>query len=108
MYEYLDRIYAYALYEIAEEKGRVEEYVGELRMICHLIENDKDFMEVIKHTQISTKQKKDTFINIFKGNIDEDLLRGCIQTEFINSIWYSSFIFYRMFIIKVFCRKGTL
>lgn len=74
MYEYLDRRYAYALYEIAEEKGRIEEYIGELRMVCNLIENDKEFVEVIKHPQISTKNKKNTFINIFKGNIDEDLL----------------------------------
>lgn len=74
MYEYLDRRYAYALYEIAEEKGRIEEYIGELRMVCDLIENNKDFIEVIKHPQISTKEKKDTFINIFKGSINEDLL----------------------------------
>ena len=44
MYEYLDRRYAYALYEIAEEKGRIEEYIGELRMVCDLIENNKDFI----------------------------------------------------------------
>ena len=33
-----------------------------------------DFLEVIKHPQIGTKQKKKTFINIFKGKIDEELL----------------------------------
>ena len=38
------------------------------------IENNNDFLEVIKHPQIGTKQKKKTFINIFKGNIDEELL----------------------------------
>lgn len=74
MYEYLDRRYALALYEVAEEKGKVQQYLQDLRQICNLIETNKDFYEVIKHPQISTKKKKRTFINIFKGHIDEELL----------------------------------
>ena len=76
MYEYLDRRYALALYEVAEQKGKVDEYLGDLREICELIENNKDFFEVIKHPQIGTKQKKKTFINIFKGKIDEEIGRA--------------------------------
>ena len=68
MFEYLDRRYALALYEVAEEKGKVQEYLNDLREICDLIDNNKDFYEVVKHPQISTKQKKKTFINIFKAN----------------------------------------
>lgn len=74
MYEYLDRRYALALYEVAEEKGKVEEYLKDLREICDLIDNNEGFYNVIKHPQIGTKQKKKTFINIFKGKIDEELL----------------------------------
>ena len=74
MYEYLDRRYALALYEVAKEKDKVDEYINDLREICDLIENNKDFYEVVKHPQISTKNKKRTFINIFKGHIDEELL----------------------------------
>ncbi|MDD6796412.1 MAG: F0F1 ATP synthase subunit delta, partial [Clostridiaceae bacterium] len=73
MYEYLDKRYALALYEVAEEKGKVDEYLKDLRAICKLIDDNRDFQEVIKHPQISTKKKKDTFISIFKGNIDDDL-----------------------------------
>lgn len=74
MYEYLDKRYALALYEVAEEKGKVEEYLNDLREICNIIETNKDFYEVIKHPQINTRKKKQTFINIFKGQIDEELL----------------------------------
>lgn len=74
MYEYLDRRYALALYQVGEEKGKVEEYLHDLREICDLIENNSDFYEVIKHPQISTSKKKSTFVNIFKGKIDEELL----------------------------------
>ncbi|WP_315081641.1 F0F1 ATP synthase subunit delta [uncultured Clostridium sp.] len=74
MYEYLDRRYALALYQVAEKKGKVDEYLQDLREICELIENNHEFYEVIRHPQISTKKKKKTFINIFKNKIDEELL----------------------------------
>lgn len=74
MYEYLDRRYALALYEVAEKTGKVEEYLKDLRQICEVIDNNREFHEVIKHPQIGTKRKKHTFINIFKGHIDEELL----------------------------------
>lgn len=74
MYEYLDRRYALALYQVAEGQGKVEEYLQDLREICDLIDSNKDFYEVIKHPQISTKKKKQTFVDIFKGKIDDELL----------------------------------
>ncbi|MBE6062244.1 MAG: F0F1 ATP synthase subunit delta [Clostridium butyricum] len=74
MYEYLDRRYALALYEVAEEKGKVDKFLQDLREICDIIDNNKDFYDVIKHPQINTRKKKQTFINIFKGKIDEELL----------------------------------
>lgn len=74
MYEYLDRRYALALYKVAEEKNKVEEYLEDLRKICDIIDNNKEFYEVIKYPQISTKQKKKIFNDVFKGKIDEELL----------------------------------
>lgn len=74
MYEYLDRRYAMALYETAEEKGKVEQYINDLKFIENSMKDNTDFYEVVKHPQVATKQKKDIFINIFKGKIDEELL----------------------------------
>ena len=37
MFEYLDRRYALALYEVAEEKGKVQEYLNDLREIYYLV-----------------------------------------------------------------------
>jgi F-type H+-transporting ATPase subunit delta len=74
MYEYLDKRYALALYTVAEEKGKVEEYLNDLREIVSLMNNDANFMKLIKQPFVSTSEKKKIFINIFKGKIDEDLL----------------------------------
>lgn len=59
MYEYLDRRYALALYEVAEEKGKVQQYLNDLYEICNIIETNKDFYEVIKHPQISNEKEKE-------------------------------------------------
>ena len=74
MYEYLDKRYAIALYEVAEENGTVDEYIENLKIICDLMDNDKSFYEFIKNPQVGTRNKKRAFINIFKNKIDEDLL----------------------------------
>jgi len=74
MYEYLDRRYALAIYEVAEKNGKVDEYLNDLRSICDLIENNEDFQLVIKHPQVNTTKKKQLFTDIFKGKIDNDLL----------------------------------
>lgn len=74
MYEYLDKRYALALFKVAESKGKVEEYLQDLREIVDFIENDKDFQKVIKHPQIGTGQKKQIFTTIFKDKVDDELL----------------------------------
>ena len=67
MYEYLDRRYALALYEIIERKGNIDKYIQELKDVNKLLEDNEELKEVIKHPQISTKEKKKTFTSIFKG-----------------------------------------
>ena len=74
MYEYLYKRYALALYEVAEDKGKVEEYLNDLREIVSLMKNDIDFLSVIKHPKVSSLKKKEMFTNIFKDKIDDGLL----------------------------------
>ena len=53
MYEYLDKRYAEALYEVAEENGKVDEYIENLNVICDLISSDKKFYAFItRHMEV--------------------------------------------------------
>jgi len=88
MYEYLDRRYALALYEIAEKRDKVDEYLKDLKEICDLIEDNGDFHEVIKHPQINTTKKKQLFVDVFKGKIDDELLSFLIILIEKNRILY--------------------
>jgi F-type H+-transporting ATPase subunit delta len=74
MYEYLDRRYALALYDIAERKGKVDEYIENIREIVELMEGNSELYNLLKRPQISTSKKKKTFETIFRGRIDDELL----------------------------------
>ncbi|MDF2503795.1 F0F1 ATP synthase subunit delta [Clostridium sp.] len=74
MYEYLDRRYAAALYKIASAKNKTKEYIEDLKQINEFINKNKELNQVINNPKISTSKKKEVFINIFKGNIDAELL----------------------------------
>ncbi|PJI09154.1 MULTISPECIES: F0F1 ATP synthase subunit delta [Clostridium] len=74
MYEFLDRRYALALYEVGEENQKLDEYISDFTQIAKLIKTNESIMQVTKHPQISTSGKKKIFMEIFKGKIDEKLL----------------------------------
>ncbi|MDP4088879.1 MAG: F0F1 ATP synthase subunit delta [Bacillota bacterium] len=74
MYEYLDRRYASALYEVAENRGRVKEYLETLKQISEIICINEGIFEILKSPNISTQKKKKIFIELFKGKIDSELL----------------------------------
>ncbi|MHC6181264.1 F0F1 ATP synthase subunit delta [Clostridium sp. JNZ X4-2] len=74
MYEYLDKRYALALYEIAEGKGKVKEYLEELQQVVDIIDKDTKFLEIIRHPEVSTFEKKRMFMEIFKNRVSEDIL----------------------------------
>ena len=73
MYEYLNRRYALALYEIAEGKGKVKEYLDELEQVVNAINKDTEFLKIMEYPEISTADKKKMFTEIFKGKINEDI-----------------------------------
>lgn len=73
-HEYLHRRYALALYEVAEEKGKQEEYLSELSEFIKIIEENEELLQVIKHPDLSTFNKKEMLENIFKGKIENDIL----------------------------------
>lgn len=74
MYEHLDRRYALAIYQLAEEKGKVLEYISEIKQVVELIKANEEFQSIIKHPQISTVRKKEIFTKVFKERLSEDVL----------------------------------
>lgn len=74
MYEFLDRRYALALYQVAEEKGKVDQFLDELKQVVGIIKGDDNFKLLIEHPQVSTSNKKKLFEDLFKNKIDDGVL----------------------------------
>lgn len=80
MFEYLDRRYALAYYQVADEKGKVDQYLQEFRELVDLIVTNADIIQLINNPQISTSRKQELIKDIFKGKVNDDLI------SFINII----------------------
>ncbi|WP_234122314.1 F0F1 ATP synthase subunit delta [Clostridium hydrogenum] len=74
MYEYLDRRYALALYEVGAEKNKVDQYIKDFSEIVDLINANNDIQQIINHPKISTSGKKKMFMDIFQGKVDKEML----------------------------------
>ena len=56
MYEFLDKRYAQALYEVAKSKGKVDKYISDLEAIVKTIDSNQEFKDLIKHPEFTTKE----------------------------------------------------
>lgn len=74
MYEYLAKRYALALYEVADTKNKVDEYIDDLKQIQTLIKGNDDLKNVINNPEISTSQKIKIFKTIFEERIEKDIV----------------------------------
>ena len=74
MFEYLDRRYALAYYQVADEKGKIKQYLQEFRELVDLIITNTDIIQLINNPQISTSKKQGLINDIFKDKVNDDLI----------------------------------
>ncbi|MDU4892767.1 MAG: F0F1 ATP synthase subunit delta [Clostridium sp.] len=74
MYEFLDRRYAFALYKACSEVGNTDLVLEELGEIVDELEANEGLRKIIKNPQINRYNKKRIFIEMFDGDIEDELL----------------------------------
>jgi ATP synthase F1 delta subunit len=74
MYEFLDRRYALALYEMCKEADNVETVLEELGEVVEEMDNNEGLKKIIRNPQINKHNKKRIFEELFKGKIEDELL----------------------------------
>ncbi|MGN9162478.1 F0F1 ATP synthase subunit delta [Clostridium sulfidigenes] len=74
MYEFLDRRYALALYEMCKEAGNIETVLQELGEVVEEMDNNEGLIKIIRNPQINKHNKKRIFEELFKGKIEDELL----------------------------------
>ena len=74
MAELISGRYAEALFELALEKDCVDRYFEDVRLVYDCVKDDKEFLTVLKHPQISGEEKLKVLTEAFGGKISDDIM----------------------------------
>ena len=66
--------YGEALFELAAENGREEEFLGEVETLKKLLEENPDFGRLMNHPKILKEEKLKVLEEVFSGRISKELL----------------------------------
>lgn len=65
--------YADALFQLATEKNKAENLVGELQLVNEVFKSDKKILDFLNHPRVSVQDKTKLIDEAFKGN-DKDVV----------------------------------
>lgn len=74
MAELVSKIYSQALFEVALENDKLDEFVEEMNLIASSCKDYPKFYEILKTPKINVKEKKKVVSQIFKGKISQELI----------------------------------
>lgn len=66
--------YAKAIYEIAEEKNKIEKLYEELSLVMEVYETDSDFKNYIDHPLVKKAEKNNFILKLFSDKFEENTL----------------------------------
>lgn len=70
----IDKVYARALYQVAQEMNKEEQILSEAKEVAAIIKSEEGFRKFIDSPIISAQEKKDALGKIFNEQISEELM----------------------------------
>lgn len=74
MEELVGRRYAQALFEVAVETEKLEEFKDEIIVVSQAFQNEPRLNTIIQHPKVNRKEKKEIIDAIFKGRVSDEIL----------------------------------
>jgi F-type H+-transporting ATPase subunit delta len=74
MAKLVSNVYGDALFELAVEQDKLDDYLAEVQCISQVLQENPDFCQVMNHPKITKEEKTQTVEAIFKGHISDELL----------------------------------
>ena len=74
MAKQVETVYGDALFELAMEADRVDDLYEEVRLMIEVLDENRDFVAMMTHPQISQEEKLATVEAIFKGKISDEII----------------------------------
>ncbi len=66
--------YANALFDLALESSKLDVFEEEIKLVLDTMKNDKEFLLVLNHPQISGGEKMSILENAFKGKVSDEIM----------------------------------
>jgi F-type H+-transporting ATPase subunit delta len=66
--------YSKALFELALKDNSIDELENDALLICSLFKENPDYIKVLNHPQITSKEKLISLETIFKGNVSDTII----------------------------------
>ena len=74
MAKLVSKTYGEALFELAVEEGKEDEFLLEITKLKELLSENPDFSKLMNHPKILKEEKLNVVDTVFKGRISEELL----------------------------------
>lgn len=71
----LNRVYARALFEMAEEQGALDEAADEMDQLADLLRHDASLRRLLTSRSLSTAERAESIERVFKGRVSDVLYR---------------------------------
>lgn len=66
-------VYGNALFEVAEEENRIDDYLAEAECIMTALEENPELVRMMTHPEISEEEKDGVLKTIFKGRVSDEI-----------------------------------
>lgn len=74
MAELVTKRYATALFDIAKTKNAVEQFEDEIKLILQVLNDEKEFLQILSHPQILQDEKIQVVENVFDGKAAPEIV----------------------------------
>ena len=73
MAKLVSKTYGDALFEVAVEKGTLDTMLEEVETVLQVLENDKEYINLLAHPKIPVEEKRSMVEAVFKGRVSDEL-----------------------------------
>ena len=74
MAKLVSNVYGDALFELAMEQSKLEDYLDEARCVLQVLQDNSDFQQIMNHPKIIKEEKTQMVETIFKGRISDEMV----------------------------------
>ena len=81
MAKLVSNVYGDALFELAVESGKVDDFLNEAEAVIEVLETNDGFSQMMNHPKINKEEKLQIIDNVFKGKVSDEMVGLLRQLE---------------------------